>query len=161
MEKENHNHHSKGRDKHYRNLIYMTILSFICMYVLMYAMVDRFSNVFPNINQFYMAGVMTMPMIIIEILLMRHMYLNKKLNFIFIGTGVVMLACFFLLIRQQTGVGDRQFVKSMIPHHAGALLMCEGADLKDPELKKLCEEIREGQQREIDQMKAILKRLNE
>jgi hypothetical protein len=127
----------------------------------MFAMVDRFSNVLPNINQFYMACLMTMPMIIIEILLMRYMYQNKKLNFIFIGTGIVLLAGFFLLIRQQTGVGDRQFMKSMIPHHASALLMCERANLKDPELKKLCGEIREGQQREIDQMKAILKRLDE
>ena len=67
-------------------------------------------------------------------------------------------AC-FLLIRHQTGVSDGQFLKSMIPHHAAALLMCEEADLSDPEIKRLCEGIRAGQQREIDQMKAILERL--
>jgi hypothetical protein len=39
-------------------------LSFISMYVLMYAMVDRFANVYPNFNQFYMAGLMTAPMVL-------------------------------------------------------------------------------------------------
>jgi hypothetical protein len=41
----------------------------------MYSMADPISNVYPNINQFYMAGLMTMPMIIIEVLLMRSMYI--------------------------------------------------------------------------------------
>ena len=40
----------------------MAVLSFISMYILMYAMADSFANVIPNINQFYMAGLMTMPM---------------------------------------------------------------------------------------------------
>ena len=52
--------------KHYMNLAIMTVLSFISMYVFMYSMVDRFANVYPNFNQFYMAGVMTAPMVLIE-----------------------------------------------------------------------------------------------
>ena len=51
----------------------MTVLSFSSMYVLMYAMVDKFANVYPNLNQTYMAGLMTAPMVIIEILLMGSM----------------------------------------------------------------------------------------
>jgi uncharacterized protein (DUF305 family) len=38
--------------------------------------------------------------------------------------------------------------------------MCREAALNNAELKKLCAEIIEGQQREIDQMRAILARLN-
>lgn len=48
----------------------------------------------------------------------------------------------------------------MIPHHSGALLMCDRASITDAELKKLCSEIVKGQQQEIDQMKKILARLN-
>ena len=125
----------------------------------MYSMVNTFSNVILNVNQFYMAGLMTMPMIIIEIFVMHSMYMNKKLNALIIGISVVLLVGFFLFIRQQTGVSDKQFLKSMIPHHAGAILMCEGADLTDPEIKELCKTIKEGQQREIDQMKAKLEEL--
>ena len=52
----------------YKKLLIMAVLSFISMYVLMYAMVNAFENVIPNINQFYMAGLMTTPMIIIELI---------------------------------------------------------------------------------------------
>jgi len=141
---------------HYRNLIIMAVLSFICMYILMYSMVNSFDNVIPNINQFYMAGLMTMPMIIIEVVVMRSMYMNRKLNLGIIGFAAIGLVAFFLFIRQQTAVSDRQFLKSMIPHHAGAILMCEQADIKDPKIKKLCEAIRASQQQEIEQMRAWL-----
>lgn len=38
--------------------------------------------------------------------------------------------------------------------------MCDRSSVTDAELKKLCGEIAESQQREIDQMKAILARLD-
>jgi uncharacterized protein (DUF305 family) len=145
--------------QHYKRLAVMSVLSFICMYVLMYSMVNTLGNVFNNVNQFYMAGLMTMPMIIIEMFVMRGMYMSKKINVSIISACAVMLIAFFLFIRQQTAVGDKQFLRSMIPHHAGAILMCEGADITDPEIKELCKTIREGQQQEIDQMKAKLKEL--
>jgi uncharacterized protein (DUF305 family) len=126
------------------------------MYALMYAMVDRFANVIPNINQFYMAGLMTMPMIIFEVVLMRSMYMNKKLNTMIFAIGAVALVAFFLFIRQQSFVSDRQFLKSMIPHHASAILMCENADLQDLEIRELCASIVSSQQQEIDWMKAKL-----
>ena len=47
----------------------------------------------------------------------------------------------------------------MIPHHAGAILMCEQAPLQDSEIKALCKNIVSGQQSEIDQMKAKLEAL--
>lgn len=138
----------------YKKLLGMAGLSFISMYILMYAMVNTFGNVIPNINQFYMAGLMTTPMIIIEILVMGSMYMDKKLNYAIIAISSILLIAFFLFIRQQTAVSDKQFLKSMIPHHASAILMCEQADLQDPEIKELCKSIISGQQAEIDQMKA-------
>lgn len=137
----------------------MAILSFIAMYILMYAMVDTFSNVFMNVNQFYMAGLMASPMVIIELIVMRSMYMNKKLNMLLIAVSAILLIGFFVLIRQQAGVGDKQFLKSMIPHHAGAILMCEEANITDPEIKKLCEQINSSQKAEIAQMKAKLNEL--
>jgi uncharacterized protein (DUF305 family) len=125
----------------------------------MYVMVNRFVNVIPNINQFYMAGLMTAPMIIIEIVLMGAMYMNKKLNYFIIAISSVVLIVFFLFIRQQSAVSDKQFLKSMIPHHASAILMCEKSNIQDPEIKELCRSIISSQQEEIDQMKAKLKEL--
>ena len=127
----------------------------------MYSMVNSSSNVIPNTNQFYMAGLMTMPMVIIEILIMRSMYMNKKLNAVIIGLSVLALIGFYAAIRQQVAINDKQFLKSMIPHHAGAILMCTQADITDPEIKKLCEEIVKSQQKEIAEMKTKLNELKE
>ena len=150
----------KGMEhEHYKKLLFMAVLSFISMFVLMYAMVNTFSNIFLNVNQFYMAGLMTAPMIIIEMALMGSMYTDKKLNTIIIATSSILLIAFFVFIRQQSAVSDKQFLKSMIPHHASAILMCEKANLQDPEIKELCKSIIPGQQAEIDEMKAKLKEL--
>lgn len=146
-----------GED-HYRHLLIMTILSFISMYILMYSMVNSLGNVYNNFNQFYMAGLMTAPMVLIEMFVMRSMYQDKRRNALIIAGSVLAVLVFFLLIRQQTAISDRQFLRSMIPHHAGAILMCEQASITDPEIQQLCGAILSSQQSEIDQMKAILER---
>ena len=122
------------------------------MYILMYAVVNTIDDVYMNVNQVYMAGLMTAPMIVIELLVMRGMYHSPRLNALIIAGSVIGGLVMFLFIRQQTGVSDRQFLRSMTPHHSGAILMCEGASLQDGENRELCKGIIAGQQREIDQM---------
>lgn len=131
------------------------------MYILMYAMVNTIDNVFNNFNQFYMAGLMTAPMVLIELFVMRSMFPNKQRNALIIAVSIVAALVFFLLIRQQAAISDKQFLRSMIPHHGGAILMCEQASIVDPEIEELCGTIISGQQTEIDQMKAILQRLGQ
>jgi hypothetical protein len=145
---------------HYGHLAIMTVLMFIAMYVFMYAMVDRFENVFPNINQFYMAGLMTASMVIIELIVMRAMYQSAAVNAAILTASTVALVAFFLFIRQQTAVADVQFLKSMIPHHGAAVLMCEKALITDTQIKTLCGSIISGQSSEIAQMKAKLSALD-
>lgn len=142
---------------HYRRLAIMIVLSFISMYILMYAMVNTLANVFPSFNQAYMAGLMTAPMIVFELMLMGMMYKNRRWNFAIYGFAIILGVGSFVAIRQQSFVGDRDFTRSMIPHHSGAILMCREADLSDPRLQQLCKTIIAGQQAEIDQMNAILK----
>lgn len=144
---------------HYKRLLAMVALSFASMYALMYAMVNAFGNVLPNVNQLYMAALMTGAMVIIELALMGGMYPNKKVNAVVLGLGAVVLVGAWLAIRQQALVSDRQFLKSMIPHHAGAILMCNEAPIGDPEIKQLCSGIVSSQQAEIEQMKAKLEEL--
>ncbi len=150
--------HSSGQS-HYVRLALMLAGSFVAMYILMYAMVNSFANVYMNINQVYMAGLMAAPMGLIELALMGAMYRDRRKNMIVIIGSVLALALFWGLIRQQTAVSDRQFLRSMIPHHAGAILMCRGAPVHDAEIKALCTEIISSQQREIEQMKAKLRAL--
>lgn len=153
------NHENGMMMSHYLRFLLMILLSFASMYVLMYAMVNAFANIYPNVNQFYMAGLMTAPMALFEIVLMSSMYKNKKLNLAIIAVSVIALIGFWFLIREQTAVSDRQFLKSMIPHHAGAILMCEEAAINDPEIKQLCSEIVKSQEEEIQKMKEKLSQL--
>ena len=85
----------------------MIVLSFISMYVLMYAMVNTLGDVYDSLNQVYMAGLMTAPMAAIELLLMSGMYKNRKLNALLIAGSCVAGIAFFLLIRQQTVIAAR------------------------------------------------------
>ena len=142
---------------HYGRLAAMAVLSWLAMYILMYAMVDAFENVFANLNQFYMAGLMTAPMILIELALMAAMYPNRKLNIAVVAVTLVLAVLFWTGIRQQTAISDNEFVRSMIPHHAGAILMCRKNRLSDPDLRQLCNEIIASQQSEIARMKVKLK----
>lgn len=141
----------------YTRLAVMAAASFVAMYTLMYAMVDRFSNALPNLNQAYMAGLMTAPMVVIELVVMWSMYPNRRLNGALLVASAVMLGVCWTSIRAQAAITDRQFLKSMIPHHASAILMCQETSLRDPELERLCQGIVSSQQREIDFMKTKLR----
>ncbi|MFM1959285.1 MAG: hypothetical protein RL588_802 [Pseudomonadota bacterium] len=137
-------------------------LSLLVMYLAMFAMIFTWGEFIQNINFFYMALVMWVPMAVIMLLTMRSMYMNRKLNLVLHAAFVAIFILAFIGIRSQGLVGDRQFVQSMIPHHSGAILMCKEASLKDAELRELCyapDGIIAAQKREIAQMKAILKRL--
>ena len=104
-------------------------------------------------------GLTTAPIVVIKLALMGSVYDNKNANIVIIAVSVVALGAFFLGIRQQAAIGDKSFLTSMIPYHAGAILMCERAPIQDAEIKKLCGEIISSQQKEIDQMKSMLARL--
>ena len=130
----------------------------LLMYLIMFAMISSWGEFVQNTNFFYMAVMMATPMVAMMPLMMKSMYPDLMLNM------VVYLACalLFLLafagIRTQALVGNSQFLRSMIPHHAGAILMCKQANISDPEIKSLCQEIVSSQRREIEEMQAILAR---
>jgi len=151
--------HSGHKEKHYSHLVLMGLLHFPIMYAIMFSMVYSASEIFHNLNTLYMAGMMAAPMIIMMPLMMRKMYPNSKLNLIAYTVSAVLFLALFFFTREQSFIGDRQFLRSMIPHHSGAILMCEKAKVEDAEIKTLCGEIIKSQSDEIEQMKKILERL--
>jgi uncharacterized protein (DUF305 family) len=90
---------------------------------------------------------------------MGGMYVNKPLNAALYVVLALIFICAFAATRQQTRIGDAQFIASMVPHHSGAVLMCREAGIEDAELARLCERIATSQRREIEQMNAIRARL--
>ena len=154
-----HAEHSGHKEKHYSHLVIMGLLHFPIMYAVMFSMVYSGAEIFHNLNTFYMAGMMVAPMIILMPLLMRKMYPDSKLNLIVYATSAILFLTLFFFTREQTFIGDRQFLRSMIPHHSGAILMCEKSKIEDAEIKALCGEIIKSQSSEIEQMKKIMERL--
>ena len=165
MQQGHEGHGGMNRDmmrKHYVMLAVNMILSAIVMYVAMYSMIWSFADFFNNLNMFYMALIMWAPMGVLMLITMASMYSDKKLNIILYAGFALVLVLSFFAMRDQTLVGDKQFVRAMIPHHSGAILMCNRASVRDTEIRELCfgpNGIVESQTREVAQMKAILKRL--
>ncbi len=141
-------------------LLLMGAIHLPIMYLVMFTMIDGLGHFRNNLNMAYMAVMMTAPMLLIEAVLMGKMYPNKRGLAAIAASGVIAFVLFFAFMRQQTAIGDVQFLKSMIPHHSGAILMCREAALEDPEIKALCEAIVAAQREEIRQMDRILVRLN-
>ena len=143
---------------HYAKLGLNLAISTVIMYFVMFAMIDGLGDFYHNLNMFYMALMMVAPMAVLMIVMMGSMYSNRRLNWIICVGFAVVFVLAFAGIRFQAAIGDRQFVRSMIPHHSGAILMCREASLADTELRRLCEDISAGQREEIEQMERILAR---
>ena len=135
------------------------VVGLVIMYFVMFAMIDGWGDFYNNLNMAYMATMMAAPMGPLMLLTMPGMYPSRPLNLALHAFFVLAFIAAFLAIRWQAAIGDDQFIRSMIPHHSGAILMCREAALADAELAALCEDIKAGQRQEIEQMRAILDRL--
>src|SRR3546814_13774253 len=106
------------------------------MYLVMFVMIDRLSSFYNNLNMFYMTLMMVSPMVLLMIVAMPGMFPSKRFNMLLLLGSAVAFFGSFALIRTQTTIGDTAFLRSMIPHHSGAILMCEQASLKDAEIRE-------------------------
>lgn len=146
-----------SHDAHsYRNFAIELAIEFVIMYFVMYTMIDSTAHLHLNINNVYMTLMMVAPMAVVMLLSMRAMFSRTSLNTAIIATSVVVFGISFWAMRAQAAVGDREFLRSMIPHHSGAILMCQQASLSDPRIVKLCQGIVESQKSEIAQMEQLL-----
>jgi len=140
---------------HYKKFALTLSINAVLMFFITYAMIDTVDHFYPNINRAYMSLMMVAPMAMVMLFMMRGMYQNAKLNAMLYAVFIAS----FTLARTQTPVGNEQFLRSMIPHHSSAILMCQQSAISDREIVELCGEIVKAQKEEIAQMKAILGRL--
>jgi uncharacterized protein (DUF305 family) len=129
------------------------------MYGIMFLNVDEASHIYLSFNRLYMSVLMVSSMAFVMIVLMGKMYPSKKINTMISVISIVVFIAALAFLRNQTFVGDIQYMKGMIPHHSSAIMTSKNADIKDPEVKKLSEQIIKSQEQEITQMKNILKRM--
>ncbi len=144
---------------HYRKFLLMMVISFVVMYSIMFLNVDKGNHIYLSATRTYMSLLMVLPMAVMMMLLMGKMYPNKKLNTAIVISSIVMFGVFLAGLRTQTPIGDVQYMKAMIPHHSSAIMTSKNANIKDPEVRKLSEQIIKSQEEEIAQMKRILERM--
>ena len=157
-----HEQHREMSRKHYATLLLNVAISAVVMYFVMFAMIWSGAQFVQNINFAYMAILMATPMGILMLIMMGPKCPDRTLNISLYTLFILLFLLAFWATRAQALVGDRQFVRSMIPHHSGAILMCNRASLKDAEVRNLCFKpngIVESQTREIKEMEGILERL--
>ncbi|MDQ6788190.1 MAG: DUF305 domain-containing protein [Acidobacteriota bacterium] len=143
----------------YARFAAMVGTSTLVMFGLMYLNTYALDHVYFSETRFYMMFVMGATMAVIMLLFMLNMYQNSKVNIgIFVGSVVIFIFALWL-VRSQTTVEDVSYMKAMIPHHSIAILTSERANISDPRVRKLADGIIEAQRREIDEMKALIKDL--
>ena len=145
----------------YRKFLLMLALSFVIMYVVMYLNTYEFDHVYFSLTRFYMTVLMVTAMAVVMLLLMPMMYPNKTLNGIIMGVSLTLFVGALIMVRSQTFVNDTRWMKAMIPHHSIAILTSERANIQDPEVRKLADGIITAQKREIAEMQALIKRLEQ
>ncbi|GAB4157455.1 MAG: DUF305 domain-containing protein [Winogradskyella sp.] len=150
-------HSNKGN---YKTFIIMLACSFVAMYITMYLNTYSIDHVWFSLTRFYMTCLGISTMAVIMWFFMRKMYNDKKKNIaILAGSFILFVGALGLVRTQAPIIGDVLWMKAMIPHHSIAILTSERADIQDPEVKKLAEDIIKAQRKEIEEMKAMIKRL--
>ena len=159
MDKHQEINSNKGKNN-YTKFAIMLGASFIAMYITMYLNTYSIDHVYFSLTRFYMTCLGISAMALIMFFMMKKMYKNKKKNTAIVLGSILLFATALGLVRiQKPIVGDILWMKAMIPHHSIAILTSERADIKDPEVKKLAEDIIEAQRREIEEMKLMISRL--
>lgn len=143
----------------YKKFTIMMFISFIIMYVVMFLNMDSVDHYHTSVTRIYMAILMVAPMAIVMMTIMGNMYPNKKTNTGIVVAAIILFIVMLSALRTQTPVSDVQYMKAMIPHHSSAIMTSKHANIKDPEVRKLADSIIASQEREIQQMEAILNRL--
>ena len=160
MENSNQDSNKKKGMSNYTKFFLMLGLSFIAMYITMYLNTYEFDHVYFSLTRFYMSCLGISTMAVIMWFFMRNMYKNKKKNIaILLGSLVLFLGALGLVRDQKSTVDDVLWMRAMIPHHSIAILTSERADIQDPDVRKLADDIIKAQKKEIEEMKAMIKRL--
>ena len=146
---------------HYGRFFAMIATSTVVMFGLMYLNTYLLSHVYWSETRAWMALVMGAAMAIIMLASMLGMYRNRTLNIaIFAGAALVFAGALFL-VRSQATVGDRAYMSAMIPHHSIAIMTSSRANISDPRVRKLADEIVYAQDKEIAEMRWLIADIRE
>lgn len=138
-------------------IVIMFVFSFLIQYFAMPPiMVNSINNITNNIGKAYLATLMGLSMVFIEVVMHDMQYGNisgSKYAFIICG-----IALFIYLYRNQVAIVDKQYLNGMIEHHSMAILSSEEILKKTDNynVAKLAKNIIQKQKDEIREMKDLV-----
>jgi hypothetical protein len=134
------------------------VVMFLLMYLHSYQLLDHawFSE-----TRVFMTLIMGAGMIWVMLGFMWDMYPSRPVNVAILGGGLVLFAGALWLVRSQRTVGDTDYMEGMIPHHSIAILTSERAQINDPRVRELADQIIAAQRREISEMEWLIDDIRE
>lgn len=148
--------HDEMMEASYGRFSAMLGTSGVVMFILMYSLVLESDHVRFADTRFFMAIYMTAAMAVVMLAFMLGMYRDRRKNTAIVAGAVIVFTLFLYLARSQRTIGDVAFMKAMIPHHSIAILTSSRAQIKDPRVRKLADEIISAQRREIVEMDSLI-----
>jgi len=143
----------------YKTFFSMIATSSVLMYAAMYLNTYSLDHVLFSEMRLYMNGLMTAIMAVVMLWFMRHMYTNRKVNTYIVTGSILLFSLLLFLVRSQALVDQIDYMEAMIPHHSIAILTSERANISDPRVRQLADEIIEAQRKEIAEMKSLIAEL--
>lgn len=135
--------------------------SIVLMFFLMYQLVYSIDHATFSINRLMASLVMGCVMTVIMLVFMWSMYEGKTAKVVVLIAASLLGIALLLMNRSQALVEDSSFMRSMIPHHSIAINNARKASISDPRVRQLADEIIESQIREIAEMKALIRDLEQ
>ncbi len=143
----------------YRTFILMIAVASVLMFCLMYLNTYQVDHIWFSQTRLFMTFIMAGSMALVMLFFMRRMYTNRAANVAIVIGGIGLMTAGLWLVRSQATVADIAWMEAMIPHHSIAILTSERANISDPRVRELADEIIEAQRREIGEMEALIRDL--
>jgi len=156
---ETKNHTKQGS---YGLFFAMVGTSMVLMYFLTYLnSYDILGHAWFSETRLFMSLIMGSVMAIVMLLYMRNMYQRKAVNIGILIGAVIVFASALFLVRSQMTVTGVDYMEGMIPHHSIAILTSERAQIVDPRVREMADEIILAQRREIKEMEWLIRDIRE
>ena len=127
------------------------------MFVLMYQLVYAWDHALFSLTRFVGALVMGCVMTAVMLVFMWRMYRPDAAKIAVLAFAVIGGVALLAVNRSQALIGDRDFMKAMIPHHSIAINNARKADIRDPRVRYLADRITRDQVKEIAEMKMLIR----
>jgi len=126
------------------------------MFFLMYQLVYAFDHATFSLNRLIASLVMGAVMTALMLGFMWSMYEGIRRKVVVLVGATLLAGTLLYLNRAQSLVDDTGFMSAMIPHHSIAINNARKADIRDPRVRELADQIIASQVSEIRQMQLLL-----